>query len=69
MKLQNPILPLTILLALFSTYLLAEKTDPPKFHRSSDFGWTANQDITLEFNQLLEDGKLGVGSELLLEHR
>ncbi|MHC4626508.1 MAG: sialate O-acetylesterase [Planctomycetota bacterium] len=38
-------------------------------HHSSDFGWTANQDITGPFAKLLESGKLKAGGELVLDHR
>jgi len=42
---------------------------PAKVHHSSDFGWTADQDVTEEFAKLLESGKLQAGEELVLDHR
>jgi hypothetical protein len=42
---------------------------PAKVHRSSDFGWTANQDVAAGFADLLESGRLKAGDELVLEHR
>ncbi len=35
---------------------------------STDFGWQADQDVTEQFNRLLEDGALKAGEELVLEH-
>jgi len=38
-------------------------------HHSTDFGWTANQDITEAFARLLKNGKLKAGDELVLDHK
>jgi hypothetical protein len=37
-------------------------------YRSSDLGWTADQDVTEAFDELLTDGTLKTGDELLLQH-
>jgi len=42
---------------------------PAKSHHSSDFGWTANQDVTEAFPKLLASGKLKAGEELVLDRR
>ena len=42
---------------------------PAKVHHSSDFGWTANRDVTGGFADLLESGRLKAGEELVLDHR
>ena len=42
---------------------------PTKVHRSSDFGWAANQDVTEAFSALLDSGKLKAGEELVLDHK
>ena len=48
---------------------LADKTEGGRtVHRSTDFGWEANQDVTEDFTRLLEDGTLKAGDELVLEH-
>ena len=36
-------------------------------HRSSDFGWEADQDVSEVFDDLLENGKLQPGDELVLD--
>jgi len=38
-------------------------------HRSSDFGWEADQDVTEAFTALLESGKLKAGDEFVLDHK
>ena len=38
-------------------------------HHSSDFGWTATQDVSEQLASLLESGKLTTGEELILDHR
>jgi hypothetical protein len=40
-----------------------------KVHHSSDFGWTANQDITGQLAKLLESDKLETDQELVLDHK
>jgi len=40
-----------------------------KVHHSSDFGWTANQDVTEDVAELLASGKLKAGEELVLDQR
>jgi formylglycine-generating enzyme required for sulfatase activity len=50
------------LCALFALPLQAE------VYRSSDFGWEAGQDVSREFEDLLESGKLRPGGELVLDH-
>jgi hypothetical protein len=48
---------------------LAQETEGGRtVHRSTDFGWTANQDITEAFTRLLTDGTLKAGDELVLDH-
>jgi hypothetical protein len=47
----------------------AQPAKPRKVHRSSDFGWAANQDVTEAFATLLEIGKLKAGEELVLDHK
>ena len=42
---------------------------PSKVHRSAEFGWTEDQDITEGFAKLLQDGTLKAGEELVLDHR
>lgn len=37
-------------------------------HHSTDFGWTAGQDVTEQFTALLASGKLKAGEELVLDH-
>lgn len=39
-----------------------------KMHHSSDFGWTANQDVSEQFAKLLKSGKLRSGDEFVLDH-
>lgn len=41
---------------------------PGKVHHSSEFGWSAQQDVTKEFAGLLAGGKLQAGDELVLDH-
>jgi hypothetical protein len=38
-------------------------------HRSSDFGWRADQDVTEELAGLLQRGELKAGEQLVLDHR
>ena len=37
-------------------------------HHSSDFGWTAHQDVTRPFAALFTERKLKAGDELVLDH-
>ena len=37
-------------------------------YRSSNLGWTADQNVTGAFGKLLKDGPLGPGDELVLDH-
>jgi hypothetical protein len=37
-------------------------------HHSSDLGWTARQDISMQFTTLLRSGTFNVGDELKLDH-
>jgi len=37
-------------------------------HRSSEFGWAADREVTEELAKLLESGKLRSGDELVLDH-
>ena len=46
----------------------AEERKPARIHRSSDFGWKADQDVTEAFQQLLESGELKPGDEMRLQH-
>ena len=49
-----------------------EATNPPaqaKVLHSSDFGWTANQNITGQFTELLNSGKLKACQEFVLDHK
>jgi hypothetical protein len=49
-----------------------EATHPPaqaKVLHSSDFGWTANQDIAGQFTELLNSGKLKACHEFVLDHK
>ena len=39
-----------------------------KVYHSSDFGWEAGQNVSRAFGQLLKDGMLKAGDELILEH-
>ena len=41
---------------------------PSRVHRSSDFGWAADQDVTEPFAKLLANGTLKAGEELVLDH-
>lgn len=47
---------------------LCSQEAPSKVHRSSEFGWKADQDITEALQQLLAGGELKPGEELRLEH-
>ena len=38
-------------------------------HHSSEFGWSADQDVTEQFAALLESGKLKPNEELVLDHK
>ncbi len=66
-----------LMIALVARELRAEdevttprKTSAPaEVHHSSDFGWTANQDVTEDFAKLLGSGKLKAGEQLVLDHR
>lgn len=40
-----------------------------RVRHSSDFGWTADQDVTEQFAVLLESGKLKPNEELVLDHK
>jgi len=46
-----------------------KKSTQVKVVHSSDFGWTANQDITEQFAKLLGSGKLKAGQEFVLDHK
>ena len=46
-----------------------KKSTQVKVHHSSDFGWTANRDITGQFAKLLDSGKLKASQELVLDHK
>jgi hypothetical protein len=54
---------LAVLLALLCTLPLRAEV-----HRSSNLGWTADQDVTKVFGKLLKDGTLKPGDELVLDH-
>jgi hypothetical protein len=46
----------------------SQQARPPKVYHSSDFGWTATQDVSEDFAKLLESGRLKAGEELILDH-
>jgi len=48
---------------------LPKAPGPKKVHHSSEFGWTANRDVTEDLAGLLASGKLEAGEELVLDHR
>jgi hypothetical protein len=63
---------LTTILAAAVVLAAAASEQPAKaakIHRSSDFGWVADQDVTEAFSTLLESGKLKAGEELVLDHK
>lgn len=54
----------TFVLLLALLYILPLRAE---VHRSSDFGWTADQDVTEVFEKLLTNGTLKPGDELVLD--
>jgi hypothetical protein len=59
---------LIVLLALGISAQAARTEGGRTVHRSADFGWKANQDVTEAFTRLLQDGTLKAGEELVLDH-
>jgi hypothetical protein len=46
-----------------------ENSTPVRVRHSSDFGWTANRDISGQLAKLLDGGKLKADQELVLDHK